>query len=184
MKSRTILVSNALPYANGPIHIGHLVGYIQADIWVRFQRMAGHTVHYVCADDAHGTPIMLAAEKAGVAPENFIESVQREHARDFRDFHVAFDNYDTTHSRENRELSELFYARLDQAGHIAARSVEQFFDPVKQMFLPDRYIKGECPKCGAKDQYGDACENCASTYAPTDLKNPYSVVSGTPSTTS
>jgi methionyl-tRNA synthetase len=177
---RQILVTNALPYANGPIHIGHLVGYIQADIWVRYQRMAGHTVHYVCADDAHGTPIMLAAEKAGVTSEQFIEAVLREHARDFASFHVAFDNYYTTHSPENRELSELFYARLDQAGKIAARSVEQFFDPVKQMFLPDRYIKGECPKCGAKDQYGDSCENCASTYAPTDLKNPYSVVSGAP----
>jgi methionyl-tRNA synthetase len=176
--SRTILVTNALPYANGPIHIGHLVGYIQADIWVRYQRMAGHTVHYVCADDAHGTPIMLAAEKAGVAPEQFIEAVQREHARDFAAFHVAFDNYHTTHSPENRELSGLFYARLEQAGAIAARSVEQFFDPVKQMFLPDRYIKGECPRCGATDQYGDSCEVCASTYAPTELKNPYSVVSG------
>jgi methionyl-tRNA synthetase len=180
MSHRTIFVTNALPYANGPIHIGHLVGYIQADIWVRFQRMAGHTVHYVCADDAHGTPIMLAAEKAGIAPEKFIEAVQREHARDFQAFHVAFDNYYTTHSTENRELSELFYARLDKAGRIAARSVEQFFDPVKQMFLPDRYIKGECPKCGARDQYGDSCENCAATYAPTDLKNPYSVVSGAP----
>ena len=178
--SRTIFVTNALPYANGPIHIGHLVGYVQADIWVRWQRMAGSTVHYVCADDAHGTPIMLAAEKAGLAPEKFIEAVQREHARDFATFLVAFDNYYTTHSDENRELSELFYARLDKAGRIAARSVEQFFDPVKQMFLPDRYIKGECPKCGAKDQYGDSCENCASTYAPTDLKNPYSVVSGAP----
>jgi methionyl-tRNA synthetase len=178
--SRTILATNALPYANGPIHIGHLVGYIQADIWVRFQRMAGNTVHFVCADDAHGTPIMLAAEKAGVAPEQFIAAVQREHARDFATFHVAYDNYDTTHSRENRELSELFYARLDKSGKIAARPVEQFFDPVRQMFLPDRYIKGECPKCGAKDQYGDSCENCASTYAPTDLKNPYSVVSGAP----
>jgi methionyl-tRNA synthetase len=178
--SRTILATNALPYANGPIHIGHLVGYIQADIWVRFQRMSGNTVHFVCADDAHGTPIMLAAEKAGVTSEKFIEAVLREHARDFKSFHVEFDNYYTTHSDENRELSELFYARLDKAGKIAARSVEQFFDPVKQMFLPDRYIKGECPKCGAKDQYGDSCENCASTYAPTDLKNPYSVVSGAP----
>ena len=178
--SRTLFVTNALPYANGPIHIGHLVGYIQADIWVRFQRMQGHTVHYVCADDAHGTPIMLAAEKAGVAPEQFIASVQREHARDFAAFHVAFDNYHTTHSDENRQLSELFYARLKEKGHIASRPVEQFFDPVKQMFLPDRYIKGECPKCGAKDQYGDSCENCASTYAPTELKNPYSVVSGAP----
>ena len=176
--ARTIFVTNALPYANGPIHIGHLVGYIQADIWVRFQRMQGHTVHYVCADDAHGTPIMLAAEKAGLAPEKFIASVQKEHERDFKSFGVEFDNYHTTHSDENRELAELFYARLKKAGHIANRPVEQYFDPVKQMFLPDRYIKGECPKCGAKDQYGDSCENCASTYAPTDLKNPYSVVSG------
>ncbi|HUR41077.1 MAG TPA: methionine--tRNA ligase [Verrucomicrobiae bacterium] len=178
--SRQIFVTNALPYANGPIHIGHLVGYIQADIWVRFQRSCENTVHYVCADDAHGTPIMLAAEKAGVAPENFIEAVKQEHARDFAAFHVAFDNYYSTHSPENRELSELFYSRLDAAGNIAARSVEQFFDPVKNMFLPDRYIKGECPKCGAKDQYGDSCENCAATYAPTELKNPYSVVSGAP----
>jgi methionyl-tRNA synthetase len=177
---RQIFVTNALPYANGPIHIGHLVGYIQADIWVRYQRMAGSTVHYVCADDAHGTPIMLAAEKAGVKAEDFIAAVQKEHARDFAAFHVAFDNYYTTHSAENRELAELFYTRLDKAGRIAARSVEQFFDPVKQMFLPDRYIKGECPKCGARDQYGDSCENCAATYAPTDLKNPYSVVSGAP----
>ena len=178
--SREIFVTNALPYANGPIHIGHLVGYIQADIWVRFQRMQGHTVHYVCADDAHGTPIMLAAEKAGVTPESFIAEVQREHARDFATFAIAFDNYHTTHSEENRQLSELFYGRLKKAGHIASRQVEQFYDPVKEMFLPDRYIKGECPKCGAKDQYGDSCENCASTYAPTDLKNPYSVVSGSP----
>jgi methionyl-tRNA synthetase len=178
--TRTLFVTNALPYANGPIHVGHLVGYIQADIWVRWQRMAGNTAHFVCADDAHGTPIMLAAEKAGVAPEKFIEAVRREHARDFAAFHVAYDNYHTTHSPENRELSELFYDRLAKAGYVAARSVEQFFDPVKQMFLPDRYIKGECPKCGARDQYGDSCENCASTYAPTELKNPYSVVSGTP----
>ncbi len=178
--SRTIFVTNALPYANGPIHIGHLVGYIQADIWVRFQRMQGHTVHYVCADDAHGTAIMLAAEKAGTNPEDFIAGIQKEHERDFAAFHVAFDNYHSTHSTENRELSELFYTRLKKAGHIANRPVEQFFDPAKQMFLPDRYIKGECPKCGAKDQYGDSCENCASTYAPTELKNPYSVVSGVP----
>jgi methionyl-tRNA synthetase len=176
--SRTIFVTNALPYANGPIHIGHLVGYIQADIWVRFQRLQGHAVHYVCADDAHGTPIMLAAEKAGVAPEQFIAGIQKEHERDFATFHVVFDNYHTTHSDENRELSELFYTRLKKSGHIASRNVEQYFDPVKQMFLPDRYIKGQCPKCGAPDQYGDSCENCAATYAPTDLKNPYSVVSG------
>ncbi|MBI2383298.1 MAG: methionine--tRNA ligase [Gammaproteobacteria bacterium] len=176
--SRTIFVTNALPYANGPIHLGHLVGYIQADIWVRFQRMQGHTVHYVCADDAHGTPIMLAAEKVGVAPEKFIASIQDEHERDFKGFFVEFDNYHTTHSAENKELAELFYARLKQGGHVATRQIEQYYDPVKRMFLPDRYIKGECPKCGAADQYGDSCENCASTYAPTDLKNPRSVVSG------
>src|SRR5258705_63058 len=172
--SRRIFVTSALPYANGNTPRGPLVGYIQADIWVRFQRMQGNTVHYVCADDAHGTPIMLAAEKAGMAPDKFVAEYLEQHRRDFKTFHVAFDNYYTTHSTENRELSELFYARLDKAGHIASRPVEQFYDPVKQMFLPDRYIKGECPKCGAKDQYGDSCENCASTYAPTELKNPYS----------
>jgi methionyl-tRNA synthetase len=175
---RKIFVTNALPYANGPIHLGHLVGYIQADIWVRFQRMQGHDVTYVCADDAHGTPIMLAAEKAGVAPEKFIETFHSEHARDFAAFGVDFDNYHTTHSRENRELSEEFYRRLQASGHIEKRTIEQLYDPVKAMFLPDRYIKGECPKCGTKDQYGDSCEHCAATYAPTDLKNPYSVVSG------
>ncbi|HXG29735.1 MAG TPA: methionine--tRNA ligase [Nevskiales bacterium] len=175
---RKIFVTNALPYANGPIHLGHLVGYIQADIWVRFQRMQGHDVTYVCADDAHGTPIMLKAEADGVTPEQLIARVLDEHRRDFRDFGVAFDNYHTTHSPENKELSELFYTLLDQAGHIERHTIEQLYDPVKAMFLPDRYIKGECPKCGAKDQYGDACENCAATYSPTDLKNPYSVVSG------
>jgi methionyl-tRNA synthetase len=176
--NRKIFVTNALPYANGPLHLGHLVGYIQADIWVRFQRMQGNDVVYVCADDAHGTPIMLAAEKAGVAPEQFIAGYLKDHARDFKAFGVEFDNYHTTHSQENRELSELFYARLKRAGHIHKREIEQLYDPLKNMFLPDRYIKGECPKCGARDQYGDACENCASTYAPTELKNPYSVVSG------
>jgi methionyl-tRNA synthetase len=175
---RKIFVTNALPYANGPIHLGHLVGYIQADIWVRFQRLQGHAVTYVCADDAHGTPIMLKAEVDGITPEQLIARVLEEHKRDFKAFGVEFDNYHTTHSPENRELSELFYTRLDQAGHIEKRTIEQLYDPVKNMFLPDRYIKGECPKCGVRDQYGDACENCASTYSPTDLKNPYSVVSG------
>jgi methionyl-tRNA synthetase len=175
---RQILVTNALPYANGPLHLGHMVGYVQADIWVRFQRMSGHAVHYVCADDAHGTPIMLAAEKAGVTPEAFIENVRVEHARDFADFGVAFDHYHSTHSPENQALSELIYRRLDAAGAIARRHIQQLFDPVKQMFLPDRYIKGECPKCGAADQYGDNCEVCGAAYAPTDLKNPRSVVSG------
>ncbi|HNV07094.1 MAG TPA: methionine--tRNA ligase [Dokdonella sp.] len=176
--ARKILVSNALPYANGHLHIGHLVGYVQADIWVRAQRMCGHTVHYVCADDAHGTPIMLAAEKAGLSPEEFIKPIQVSHERDFADFGVAFDHYHSTHSVENRELSESIYHRLKEGGHIARRSIQQLFDPVKQMFLPDRYIRGECPNCGTADQYGDNCENCGATYAPTDLKNPRSVMSG------
>lgn len=177
-KKRKILVTNALPYANGPIHIGHLVGYIQADIWVRFQRMQGHTVHYVCADDTHGTPIMLRAENDGISPETLIERMHGEHVRDFKGFHVEFDNYDSTNSPETRKLCEDIYGQLKANDLIAIRSVEQFYDPVKQMFLPDRYIKGECPKCGAKDQYGDSCEVCGSTYSPIDLKNPYSVVSG------
>ncbi len=175
---RQILVSSALPYANGALHLGHLVGYIQADIWVRARRMAGDTVHFVCADDAHGTPIMLAAEKAGVSAEAFIDSIRQGHEDDFAAFQVHFDHYHSTHTPENRVLAELFYTRLKAAEHIAARTIQQFFDPVKSMFLPDRYIKGECPKCGAKDQYGDNCEVCGAAYSPTDLKNPYSVVSG------
>ncbi|HEX5126121.1 MAG TPA: methionine--tRNA ligase [Rhodocyclaceae bacterium] len=178
MPHRKIFVTNALPYANGDIHLGHLVGYIQADIWVRFQRMCGNSVHYVCADDTHGTPVMLRAEKEGIAPEALIERVREEHLRDFTDFGVAFDNYYTTHSPENRAYAEEFYARLKAAGFIDTRAIEQFYDPVKRMFLPDRFIKGECPKCGAKDQYGDNCEVCGAAYAPTDLKNPYSAVSG------
>ncbi|HKY91642.1 MAG TPA: methionine--tRNA ligase, partial [Nevskiaceae bacterium] len=176
--SRKILVTNALPYANGPLHLGHLVGYIQADVWVRFQRMRGNTVHYVCADDAHGTPIMLAAEKAGQTPEAFIAGVQVGHEQDFHAFGVHFDHYHSTHSEENRVLSELIYERLSAGGSIARRSIQQLYDPVKEMFLPDRYIKGECPKCGTPDQYGDNCENCFAAYSPTDLKNPRSVVSG------
>ena len=176
--TRRILVTNALPYANGPIHLGHMVGYVQADIWVRFQRMQGHEVHYVCADDAHGTPIMLAAEKAGVTPEVFIDSIRKDHEKDFADFHVAFDHYHSTHSEENRALSESIYTALKNAGAIASREIQQLYDPVKEMFLPDRYIKGECPKCGTADQYGDNCENCGAAYSPTDLKNPRSVVSG------
>ncbi len=175
---RKILVTNALPYANGPLHLGHMVGYVQADIWVRFQRMCGNQVNYVCADDAHGTPIMLAAEKAGISPEAFIENIRSEHATDFADFGVAFDHYHSTHTQENRELSALIYSRLKEKGCIARRSIEQLYDPVKNMFLPDRYIKGECPKCGSEDQYGDNCENCGAAYAPTDLKNPRSAVSG------
>jgi methionyl-tRNA synthetase len=179
--SRTILVTHALPYANGALHIGHLLGYIQSDIWVRARRMAGDTVHFVAADDVHGTPIMLAAEKAGMAPEEFIKGMQISHEADFRDFGVAHDYYYTTHSPENQELAELVYRRLRDAqphSHITTRAVRQFYDPLKQMFLPDRYIKGECPNCGTPDQYGDNCENCGATYAPTDLRNPRSVVSG------
>jgi methionyl-tRNA synthetase len=173
-----LIVSCALPYANGPLHVGHLVGYIQADIWVRAQRMMGRTAHFVCADDTHGTPIMLAAEKAGLTPEQYIAGIQESHERDFRDFGVAFDWYDSTHSDVNRVLTERFYAALDAGGHVARRSIQQYYDPVKAMFLPDRYIKGECPNCGTPDQYGDNCENCGATYAPTELKNPRSVVSG------
>ena len=176
---RKILVTNALPYANGDIHLGHLVGYIQADIWVRYQRMRGNQVHYVCADDTHGTPVMLRAEKEGLTPEQLIARVHGEHSRDFRDFGVAFDNYHSTHSPENRWYAEDIYTRLrDGAKLIDTRSIEQFYDPVKEMFLPDRFIKGECPKCGAADQYGDNCEACGAAYAPTELKNPYSAVSG------
>jgi len=178
MLPRPALVSNALPYANGPLHLGHLVGYIQADIWVRARRMEGGTVHYVCADDAHGTPIMLAAEKAGKAPEDFIAEIQVGHERDFAAFGVAFDHYDSTHSRGNREMTEAIYRALDAGEHIAQRAVAQFYDPDKGMFLPDRYIKGICPNCGAMDQYGDNCEQCGATYAPTDLKQPRSVLSG------
>ena len=177
---RRILVTSALPYANGAIHLGHLVGYMQADMWVRFQRMRGHEVHYVCADDTHGTPIMLRAEREGITPEALIARVLEEHKRDFAGFHVEFDNYHTTHSQETRELANTIYTRLQRTGLIDVKPVEQFFDPVKNMFLPDRFIKGECPKCGAKDQYGDSCEVCGSTYSPTELKNPYSVVSGAP----
>ena len=175
---RSALVTNALPYANGPLHLGHLVGYIQADIWVRARRMRGDTVHYVCADDTHGTPIMLAAEKAGTTPEAFIAAIQQGHERDFAAFGVAFDHYDSTNSAANRALTEQIYARLDAGGHIARRSVAQFYDPAKGMFLPDRYIKGTCPNCKAIDQYGDNCEVCGATYGPTDLIDPKSVVSG------
>ncbi len=176
--SRRLLVTHALPYANGPLHLGHMLGYIQADIWVRAQRMMGNEVHFVAADDAHGTPIMLAAEKAGMTPEAFIAGIRAGHEADFGDFHFSFDHYHTTHSDENRELASLIYTRLRDGGCIARRNIQQLFDPEKQMFLPDRYIKGTCPKCGTPDQYGDNCENCGATYAPTDLINPYSVMSG------
>ena len=178
MPPRPALVTNALPYANGQIHLGHLVGYIQADIWVRARRMAGGTVHFVCADDTHGTPIMLAAEKAGTTPEAFIADIQTAHMRDFAAFGVDFDHFDSTHSAGNRALTEAIYAKLDANGHIGRRSVQQFYDPAKGMFLPDRYIKGICPNCGTPDQYGDNCEQCGATYAPTDLKDPRSVISG------
>jgi methionyl-tRNA synthetase len=178
MPMRQILVTSALPYANGQIHIGHLVEYIQTDIWVRFQRMRGHEVHYVGADDTHGTPIMLRAEKEGITPKELIATVWKEHKRDFDDFLVSFDNYYSTDSDENKTLSEEIYIKLRDAGFIEKRAIEQAYDPVKEMFLPDRFIKGECPKCDAKDQYGDSCEKCGATYAPTDLKNPVSVVSG------
>ena len=178
MSMRQILVTSALPYANGQIHIGHLVEYIQTDIWVRFQRMRGHEVHYVGADDTHGTPIMLRAEKEGITPKELIANVWQEHKRDFDDFLVSFDNYYSTDSAENKTLSEEIYIKLREAGFIEKRAIEQAYDPVKEMFLPDRFIKGECPKCGAKDQYGDSCEKCGATYSPTDLKNPISAVSG------
>lgn len=176
--TRKILVTSALPYANGSIHLGHLVEYIQTDIWVRFQRMQGHTVHYVCADDTHGTPIMLRAESEGITPEALIERVQKEHIADFRGFLIEFDNYYSTNAPENRELAGSIYKALKANGKIATKTIEQFFDPVKNMFLPDRFIKGECPKCHAKDQYGDSCEVCGATYNPTELINPYSAVSG------
>lgn len=175
---RRLLVTSALPYANGQIHIGHLVEYVQTDIWVRFQRMRGHEVHYVGADDTHGTPIMLRAEKEGITPKKLIANVWKEHKRDFDNFLISFDNYYTTDSPENEKLSQSIYIKLREAGLIEKRAIEQAYDPVKEMFLPDRFIKGECPKCGAKDQYGDNCEKCGATYSPTDLKNPFSVVSG------
>ncbi len=176
--ARKILVTSALPYANGSIHLGHLVEYIQTDIWVRFQKMQGHTVHYVCADDTHGTPIMLRAEKEGITPEALIANVHKEHSADFKEFLVEFDNYYSTNAPENKELSQTIYRKLKANGKIAAKTIEQFYDPVKNMFLPDRFIKGECPKCHAKDQYGDNCEVCGATYNPTELINAYSAVSG------
>ena len=175
---RQIVVTSALPYANGPIHIGHMLEYVQTDIWVRFQKLRGNDCIYVCADDAHGTPIMLRAQAEGVTPETLIERMHTEHLRDFTDFGVGFDNYYSTHSDENRYFAELIYTRLRDAGHIRTRVISQAYDPKAEMFLPDRFIKGDCPNCGAGGQYGDNCENCGATYAPTDLKNPVSVVSG------
>jgi len=178
MSRRRIFVTTALPYANGPCHIGHIMEYIQADIWVRYQRMRGHALHFVCADDAHGAPIMLKADAEGVAPEQLIERIAAERPKYLRGFHLSFDHWHSTHSAENEALSQDIYRRLKAAGLVYPKRIEQFFDPVKGMFLADRYIKGECPKCGARDQYGDACENCSTVYAPTDLKNPYSTLSG------
>lgn len=175
---RKILVTSALPYANGPIHIGHLVEYIQTDIWVRFQKQRGHTCHYVCADDAHGTPIMLRAQQEGITPEQLIANTWTQHNADFKDFNVAFDNFYTTHSDETRHFAELIYNHLHEKNHIHSKTITQAYDPVKEMFLPDRFIKGECPKCGAADQYGDNCEVCSATYSPTDLINPVSAISG------
>jgi methionyl-tRNA synthetase len=177
-EKRRILVTSALPYANGPIHIGHLVEYIQTDIWVRFQKSRGHECVYVCADDAHGTPIMLKAREEGITPDALIEHMWTAHQRDFADFMVEFDSFHSTHSEENRELTELFYGRLKAAGHITEREIEQAWDPAEKMFLPDRYIKGTCPRCGAADQYGDSCESCGATYAPSELKDAVSVISG------
>jgi methionyl-tRNA synthetase len=175
---REILVTSALPYANGAIHLGHIVEHVQSDIWVRAMRMAGHTVHYVCADDAHGTSIMLRAEREGITPQTLIEGVWKQHTADLHDFGVRYDHYSTTHSAANRELTYQIWRSLEKNGHLESRPVKQLFDPERQMFLPDRFIKGECPVCHSKDQYGDACEVCGSTYTPMDLIDPYSVVSG------
>ena len=175
---RKILVTSALPYANGSIHLGHLVEYIQTDIWVRFQKMQGNTAYYICADDTHGTPIMLMAEQEKISPEELVEKIHKEHSKDFEEFHVNFDNFYLTNSPENKELSEDIYKALFKNNKILEKEIEQFYDPNKKMFLPDRFIKGECPKCKAKDQYGDSCEVCGSTYNPTDLINPYSVLTG------
>ncbi|MDB4057432.1 methionine--tRNA ligase [Candidatus Thioglobus sp.] len=178
MTKRRILVTSALPYANGEIHLGHLLEYIQTDIWVRFQKMQGNECHYVCADDAHGTPIMLKADEMGIDPEELIAGVSERHQADFKDFNVNFSQFHSTHSEENRHYSELIYSRLKKSGFIKTRVISQAYDPEKEMFLPDRFIKGECPKCGSADQYGDNCEVCGATYSTTELKNARSVVSG------
>ena len=178
MTKRRILVTSALPYANGEIHLGHLLEYIQTDIWVRFQKMQGNECHYVCADDAHGTPIMLKANEMGIDPEELIAEVSKRHQADFKDFNIEFSQFHSTHSDENRYFSELIYSRLKESGFIKTRVISQAFDPEKEMFLPDRFIKGECPKCGVDDQYGDNCEVCGATYSTTELKNARSVVSG------
>ncbi len=173
-----MLVTCALPYANGSIHLGHMLEHIQADIWVRYQRMRGHQVHFVCADDAHGTPIMLKAQQLGITPEEMIAAVSKEHQADFAGFNISFDNYHSTHSDENRELAELIYGRLQAGGKIKSRTISQLFDPEKSMFLPDRFVKGTCPKCKSPEQYGDNCDSCGATYSPTELIDPKSAVSG------
>ena len=176
--TRKLFVTTALPYANAPFHVGHMMEYIQADIWVRFQRLQGHEVHFVCADDAHGAPIMIAAEKAGKTPQAFVAEIAAGRRQYLDGFHIGFDNWHSTDAPENHELAQQIYRALRRNGLISSKTIEQFYDPVKGMFLPDRYIKGECPKCGAKDQYGDNCEVCGAVYAPTDLKNPYSTLTG------
>lgn len=178
VSKRRILTTSALPYANGSIHLGHLLEHIQTDIWTRFQRMRGHECYSVCADDAHGTPVMLKAQELGITPEQMIEQTRNEHHQDLTDFHVDYNNYYVTHSPENKELCELVYNRLDEAGYISKRIISQLYDPEKEMFLPDRFVQGTCPKCGAEDQNGDSCDVCSATYDPTELKNPRSVVSG------
>ena len=177
---RKILVTSALPYANGPIHLGHMVEYIQTDIWVRFQRMMGNQCYFVCADDAHGTPIMLRARSENISPEQLIQKYKQEHEKDFADFNIGFDNYHSTHSQENRELAEYIYLQLKKGGHIHRKTISQAYDAKENLFLPDRFVRGECPRCGAADQYGDSCERCGATYSPSDLKNPVSVLSGLP----
>ena len=178
MSKRRILVTSALPYANGDLHLGYMLEVIQTDIWVRFQKMQGNECHYVCADDAHGTPIMLKADEMGIDPEELIAGVSERHQADLNDFHIDFSQFHSTHSEENRHYSELIYNRLNDSGYIKKRVISQSFDPEKEMFLPDRYIKGECPKCGAEDQYGDNCEVCGATYSTTEIKNARSVISG------
>jgi len=175
---RKILVTSALPYANGPIHLGHMLEYIQTDIWSRYQKLRGHECHYICADDAHGTPIMLKAQQLGIAPEEMIAQVQKEHEQDFADFNIQFDNFHSTHSPENRELASDIYLKLREGGFIKSKTISQLFDPEKSMFLPDRFVKGTCPKCKSEEQYGDNCDSCGATYSPTDLINPKSAVSG------
>lgn len=179
-QKRQILVSSALPYANGPLHLGHMLEYVQTDIWVRFQKLRGNDCVFVCASDAHGTPIMLTAEKEGITPEELIDRVAESNRRDYADFHIEMDNFHSTHSEENRELVESIYADLVENGHITRKTIHQAFDEQRNMFLPDRYVRGNCPRCGANEQYGDSCEVCGATYSPSELVNPISVVSGNP----